>query len=169
MDLADEADDFGLSRALSEPLVQLRDSYLAAAAQIARTLEGLNALIARLGAAEIDEAPGSQPEPRRERTVRMEVRGGDIAGIMDFQEHLAGIDEVSRVSVIGLEGDRATLIVELARPEPPTVICMGCGKTLVEGGQAISHGLCESCATAFKSQRRVRPDRKAGDQSAATG
>jgi hypothetical protein len=181
-----ERDEYGLGRALREPLLELRDAYLAAAEQVLATLEGINELLAVHGLEGARAAPAAGlpidvPRPKaaaatdeseaRERTVRMEIRGGDIARMIDFQERLGQIQEVSRVSVIGLEGDRATLLVELDKPQAPTTICMGCDRVLAEGGPKVSHGLCDSCAAAFKSQRRVRgtPAAAPGDVAAAGG
>lgn len=179
-------DEYGLGRALREPLLELRDAYLAAADQVLTTLEGINELLALNGVEGPRAAPAAAPtgmqRPRtvpasresepRERTVRMEIRGGDIARMIDFQERLGQIKEVSRVSVVGLEGDRATLIVELDKPQAPTTICMGCDRVLAEGGPTVSHGLCDSCAAAFKAQRRVRTgmrEVRPGDVAAAGG
>ncbi|MFN8506814.1 MAG: hypothetical protein U0547_04525 [Dehalococcoidia bacterium] len=139
------------------PVRRLLDEYLAARAEIDTIIGTLSATLAEpprdpvtpAAALEPPEAAASAAGP-----LRIDVRG-DLARIMDFQERLGLVADVSRVSVVGLDHGRATIIVELGEVDDPTVICMGCGKTLVAGGRRQSHGLCDACATAFKAQRRV--------------
>lgn len=153
------SDASGVLAGLRAPLHRVLDEYIDARAELDSIIDTLRAALGdSLAQDERDipesHAPGT-PAERDNRAMRIEVRGGDIARIIDFQERLALVADVSRVSVVGLDNGRATLIVELGEPEDPTVVCMGCGKTLVAGGRHQSHGLCDSCATAFKSQRRV--------------
>ncbi len=154
---------------LRAPLANVLAEYLAARAELDRIIDALSAALGEPAALPDDHEPAPAASPA-DRAMRIEVRGGDIAHIIDFQERLALVADVSRVSVVGLDHGRATLIVELGEPDDPTVICIGCGKTLVAGGRHQSHGLCDPCASAFKAQRRVShqpPPAPADDQAAA--
>ena len=159
---------------LRAPVRRELDEYLAARAEIDTILGTLSATLAEPPPApQTPSAALQEPGPPAHSAapLRIDVHG-DLARIMDFQERLGLVADVSRVSVVGLDHGRATIIVELGEADEPTVICMGCGKTLVAGGRRQSHGLCDACATAFKAQRRVprhEPDMPLEHDEPATG
>ncbi len=108
-----------LSEAIAAPLLQLRQEYLAAAASIAQVVAGLEGLAGGLKGQKsarppAEPAPGGEtsPEPRGHR-VQVDVRGKGFGELLDFQERLANLQGVARVSINAIDNERATLIVEL--------------------------------------------------------
>ncbi len=109
-----------LGEALSAPLLQLRQEYLAAAAGIAQVVQGLEGLAGGLkgqrgsaGAAYPEPAEGGPREETRPRRVQVEVRGSGFGELLDFQERLSRLEGVARVSIHAIDNERATLVVEL--------------------------------------------------------
>lgn len=109
----------GLTEALSAPLLQLRQEYLAAAAGIAQVVAGLEGLAGGLKG-QRGSSPASRAEPgggmgqeARPRRVQVEVRGTGFGELLDFQERLSRLEGVSRVSIHAIDNERATLVVEL--------------------------------------------------------
>jgi hypothetical protein len=108
-----------LSEAIAAPLLQLRQEYLAAAASIAQVVAGLEGLAGGLKGQKsarppAEPTPGGQAasEPRGHR-VQVDVRGKGFGELLDFQERLANLEGVARVSINAIDNERATLIVEL--------------------------------------------------------
>ncbi|MCS7295415.1 MAG: hypothetical protein NZ761_08450 [Dehalococcoidia bacterium] len=103
-----------LRDAVAHPLLRLREEYAQAAKTIDAILRGLERLADELEAPQPTPAPARRPQPEAEPVrVQLEVRGGEFGRILDFQERLAGIEGVRRVSISAIDHERATLIVEL--------------------------------------------------------
>jgi hypothetical protein len=108
-----------LSEAIAAPLLQLRQEYLAAAASIAQVVAGLEGLAGGLKGQKSARPPAEPPpagqadsEPRGRR-LQVDVRGKGFGELLDFQERLANLEGVARVSINAIDNERATLIVEL--------------------------------------------------------
>ncbi len=108
-----------LAEMVSRPLFDLRREYIEAAASINSIVAGLEELTTR-GMKAQHAAP--QPPPPAEgptdtddlpAEIEVAVEGGDFGDLLDFQQHLSGIERVSQVSIRSLDKDRATLIVKL--------------------------------------------------------
>jgi hypothetical protein len=57
--------------------------------------------------------PAREEAPARPRSVQIDVKGEGFGNLLDFQEKLATLEGVSRVSINAIDNDRATLVVEL--------------------------------------------------------
>jgi hypothetical protein len=108
-----------LSEAIAAPLLQLRQEYLAAAASIAQVVAGLEGLAGGLKGQK-SARPPAEPPPAgqadselRGRRLQVDVRGKGFGELLDFQERLANLEGVARVSINAIDNERATLIVEL--------------------------------------------------------
>ena len=128
-----------IDEALTDPLLRLRDEYLAAGARIQDIITGLERLAAdalkgqHAGATTPAEGATSEQEPEqpsspprrdspeepRPRKVNVEVHGKGFGELLDFQEKLSSVPGVSRVSINAIDAERATLVVELHREPAP--------------------------------------------------
>lgn len=111
----------------------------------------MSALESGLGEANIEtEPPTTKPVSN---LTRVETPTGDLAAILSFQERLAELEDVLKVTVAGSTPGRTTFLVELAPAETQTlhnkVVCSSCGRLITEGVEPPSHGLCEDCAESF--------------------
>jgi phosphohistidine phosphatase SixA len=124
-------------------------------ARYRRASETLERLIDTLERAEeVQEEP-----PARPRIARIETDTGDIEAILAFQERLAAIDGVTKVTIAGSTPDRASFLVELESENDAAqaqIECSVCGKIIQPGTLPASHGLCESCREEFGGQPRAR-------------
>ena len=102
---------------LLAPLAHLREQYEAAVQGLQQVVDGLSGLAA--GAMKGQHGPGRirQPEEARQagrpRHFQVEVKGKGFGELLDFQERISGIEGVARVSIHGIDSERATFIVEL--------------------------------------------------------
>ncbi len=116
------------------PVLRLRDEYL----QAATGIQGLIAGLDQLAAAAFQTAASQRPQPEpaaaaaqelppeptpaeppklaRNEPVTLEVTGDGFGELLDFQERLAGLPGVARVSISAIDNERATLVVELDDP-----------------------------------------------------
>lgn len=111
-----------LARALAEPLLKLRDDYVAAISGIQSVVTGLEGLASGFkgqhsAAGQPAEAAAPGPNegegaPRLHR-MQVDVKGSGFGELLDFQERLSHLPGVSRVSISAIDNDRATLVVEL--------------------------------------------------------
>ncbi len=117
-----------LAELVSRPLFDLRQEYIEAAASINSIVSGLEELTTR-GMKAQHTAPPATPTPGAEHKAKVDdlpaeievaVEGGDFGDLLDFQQHLSGIERVSQVSIRSLDKDRATLIVKLHPREQET-------------------------------------------------
>lgn len=111
---------------LVAPLLKLRDDYLAAAGGIQAIISGLDSLAAAAFKGQ-RPAPTSSQEPQpaerpnlKPGRVHVEVKGGGFGDLLDFQERLAALPGVARVSINAIDNERASLIVELETAKTPT-------------------------------------------------
>lgn len=112
-----------IARALAEPLLKLRDDYLAAVTGIQTVVTGLEGLASGFkgqhGAAGESAQPAAPPETRadtpegRVHRMQVDVKGSGFGELLDFQERLSHLPGVARVSISAIDNDRATLVVEL--------------------------------------------------------
>lgn len=105
-----------LSATVRDPLVRLRDEYAEAAEVIETILRGLERITSELMPVTSSGAGRVLPTQARAREtmrVQLEVRGGDFGRILDFQERLAAMEGVVRVSISAIDQERATLMVDL--------------------------------------------------------
>lgn len=91
-----------------------------------------------------------QPHP----LVRLETGPADLSALLAFQERLAELDGVLRVTIAGSNESRTTFLVELEGgpsngTRPQRTVCARCGKVLTEGDLPTSHGLCDDCGNQF--------------------
>lgn len=121
----------GMAEALAAPLTRLRGEYLAAATQIESIVRGLEHLASGTLKAQHAPAPasGTGPEPSvapehdaeaaspRRRRIQVDVRGHGFGELLDFQERLSSVAGVARVTINAIDGERATLVVELENGE----------------------------------------------------
>ncbi len=122
-----------IEQALANPLLELRDAYLAAATRIQTLASGLDrlALGALKGQRAAAPSPSREAPPEREpdttepagrrdrpTKVNLDVRGSGFGDLLDFQERLSEVPGVSRVSINAIDADRATLVVELDQGPP---------------------------------------------------
>lgn len=103
----------GLQQAVTDPVLRLPDEYAQAARTIDTVLRGLERLADELEAPQPPPARPQAPTEAEPLRVQLEVRGGDFGRILDFQERLAAMEGVARVSISAIDHERATLIVEL--------------------------------------------------------
>lgn len=110
-----------LTEAMTAPIRNLRDEYRVALDDLQEIVRGLDRLATGVLKGQ-RPAPG-QPAPpvtveedeeSGVRTVRLEVKGGDM---LAFQERLAVMPGVRRASISAIDAERATLVVEL-EPTP---------------------------------------------------
>jgi len=166
---------------LLAPLDDLRDQYERALASMTDILEELSTLRARAsgtGNAALSSARTNvqsaplQPEreagsagTRGSRPIELQVRGADFDQLLDLQQRLSDLDDVTNVVVTGVEHGKATVLIEMREPEirrqpvspgvssppdrAPTLVCAWCEAVLSVGGPQISHGLCAACAQPF--------------------
>lgn len=114
-----------IAEALAAPLTALRTEYLATATRIQDIVSGLERIAegtlkgqhrpsqpsAPTPAA--PEAEDSQPTVVRPRRIQVDVKGHGFGELLDFQERLSSVDGVARVTINAIDGERATLVVEL--------------------------------------------------------
>jgi hypothetical protein len=104
----------------------------------------------------IEESPG---QPVHD-VARIQVRHASIEDLLDFQEQLARLPGVAGVSISAMGEGGAALVVEMRGGEPiprerdgddaaPTVVCTVCGRTIAQGSDQVSHGLCSDCTSSF--------------------
>ncbi len=111
-----------LTEALTAPIRNLRHEYQIALSDLQVIVRGLDRLAHGVlkGQHETGSASSSPPviveadEETGLRTVRVELKGGDI---LAFQEQLSTMDGVRSASISAIDAESATLIVEL---EPTT-------------------------------------------------
>lgn len=120
-----------LAEAIAAPLLRLRDDYLAAVASIQAVVSGLEGLASGFKgqhtAAGRPEAPsppaatpgdvGRPPASARPARIHVDVKGSGFGELLDFQERLSQLGGVARVSINAIDNERATLVVELERPQ----------------------------------------------------
>jgi hypothetical protein len=108
-----------LTDTLLAPLVRLREEYLAAATSIQAIVGGLDSLAAGAMKGQRTAAePQARPAPVREERheaprIQVDVKGQGFGNLIDFQERLAQLEGVARVSINAIDNDRANLVVEL--------------------------------------------------------
>ena len=104
-----------LSSSILGPLLTLRDQYV-------ETLGGLQALVSGIeglaaGAFKGQRGPASQPAPESTtdvpRSYEVGARASSFPALLAFEEKLAAVPGVGRVSIHAIDSDRATFIVEL--------------------------------------------------------
>lgn len=116
-----------IAEAITSPLLRLRDDYLTAVAGIQGVVSGLETLASGFKgqhslAGTPAAAPASTPAPDADapevpiQKLQIDVRGSGFGELLDFQERLSHLAGVSRVSISAIDNDRATLVVELERP-----------------------------------------------------
>jgi hypothetical protein len=112
-----------IAEAITSPLLRLRDDYLTAVAGIQGVVSGLENLAAGFkGQHSVAGTPAPAPASDAEapevpiHKMQIDVRGSGFGELLDFQERLSHLDGVSRVSISAIDNDRATLVVELERP-----------------------------------------------------
>ncbi len=116
-----------VAESLIGPLLRLRDEYLVASTGIQGIISGLDALassaFSRRGPAPTED-PAAPPSPNASARppatpsnepvpFQVDVRGQGFGELLDFQERLAHIPGVARVSISAIDNERATLVVEL--------------------------------------------------------
>ncbi len=120
-----------LAEAIAAPLLRLRDDYLAAVASIQAVVSGLEGLASGFkgqhnatGRPEAQSpapaAPGEASRPQasaRPARIHVDVKGSGFGELLDFQERLSQLGGVARVSINAIDNERATLVVELERPQ----------------------------------------------------
>jgi hypothetical protein len=117
-----------IAEALAAPLTALRAEYLATATHIQDIVGGLERIAegALKGqhrptqpSAPITpssaEPPVEEPAPTaaRPRRIQVDVKGHGFGELLDFQERLSSVAGVARVTINAIDGERATLVVEL--------------------------------------------------------
>lgn len=109
-----------MDEGLVSPLLKLRDDYLAAAGGIQAIVDGLDALAAAAFKGQRASGPSApRPAPVHFRppepadAIEVDVKGSDFGALLDFQEQLASIAGVGRVSIKAIDNERASLLVEL--------------------------------------------------------
>ena len=179
--------DNPLLAALLAPLDDLRDQYegaLASMTAIVAELAGLRARASGTGEAALSSAEAhvrpAPLEPEREgtsagtrgiRPIELQVRGADFDQLLDLQQRLSDLADVTRVVVTGVQHGKATLLMDMGEPEVPsqpvspgassppeglpTLVCAWCDAVLSVGGPQISHGLCAACAQPFMLGNRT--------------
>lgn len=113
-----------LSEGLVAPLLKLRDEYLTAASALQSIVQGLDGLAAAAFKGQRASAPAAIEEeqvraerPRLKPTrIQVDVKGGGFGELLDFQEQIAGLPGVARVSINAIDNERATLVVQLEGP-----------------------------------------------------
>ena len=111
-----------LTEAMTAPIRTLRDEYRGALEDLQEVVRGLDRLASgvlkgqRLPRGQAPGPPVSveTDEDTGVRTVRLEVKGGDM---LAFQERLAVMPGVRKASISAIDSERATLVVEL-EPRP---------------------------------------------------
>lgn len=122
-----------IAQALAEPLLRLRDDYLAAVSGIQSVVTGLEGLASGFkgqhtarssntaeAAEPAEPSHGTEtvsadagPGETRVHRMQVDVKGSGFGELLDFQERLTRLPGVSRVSISAIDNDRATLVVEL--------------------------------------------------------
>lgn len=108
-----------LREQLLAPLLQVRDEYAELLATLQSIVGGLDRLTQGTmkgqrssAAAEAAERPSGEPATPY-RQVDVEVRGSGFGTVLDFQERLAALPGVARVSIHSIDSEHATFSVEL--------------------------------------------------------
>lgn len=112
--------------------------------------ERLDSAIAALSAALGESQHLTAPESSQ--LARIETPTADLSTLLEFQERLAELDGVLKVTVAGSTGGRASFLVELASAETAMVnrtVCSNCGRLITEGIDPPSHSLCDDCKSQF--------------------
>lgn len=109
-----------IAEAIGAPLFALRDEYVQAAQELTSLAEAVNQLGWRTfkgqrGPTAADNGGADRPEtsPPIRTTVEVQVDSGNLGMLLDFQEQVAQLPCVARVSLSQVREDRATLTVEL--------------------------------------------------------
>ena len=126
-----------------QPLRDLLGRYRGLAARLETAIAALSGSLG-------DDSPPAAPRERPE-FARVETPTSDLTTLLEFQERLAELDGVMKVTVAGSTPGRSSFIVELA-PEARSanrVVCSNCGKVISEGVDPPSHGLCDDCRSRF--------------------
>ncbi|MCK6565251.1 MAG: hypothetical protein HUU14_01370 [Dehalococcoidia bacterium] len=122
---AGEASEGSVRESMVAPLLRLRDDYLAAAGGIQAIIAGLDSLAAAAfkGQHPAPAAGPAQAAPERPHLkatrVQVEVKGSGFGDLLDFQEKLAALPGIARVSINAIDNERASLIVELESARTP--------------------------------------------------
>lgn len=110
---------------LVAPLLRLRDDYLTAAGGIQAIIAGLDSLAAAAfkgqrpaPASGQQAAPPERPGLKPAR-VQVEAKGGGFGELLDFQERLATLPGIARISINAIDNERASLVVELESSDAP--------------------------------------------------
>lgn len=99
---------------LLAPLLQLRDEYAEVLESIQAIVGGLNAVVQ--GAMKGQRGSNASTRPGASTAVRdveVEVRSTSFGNLLDFQERLAAMPGVARVSIHGIDSEQATFVIEL--------------------------------------------------------
>lgn len=133
--------------AVQEPMETLLLRYRRVLAQVERN-------VALLEGVPPPVTPGATGQEAGSSLVRLETGPADLSALLAFQERLAELTGVLRVTIAGSNESRTTFLVELdpggnngARPQRS--VCARCGKVLTEGDPPTSHGLCDDCGNQF--------------------
>ena len=114
-----------IAEALAAPLTALRAEYLATATRIQDIVGGLERIAEGTlkgqhrpsqPSAPIPAAPDTEeamPTAARPRRIQVDVKGHGFGELLDFQERLSSVAGVARVTINAIDGERATLVVEL--------------------------------------------------------
>ena len=114
-----------VAESLLSPLLRLRDEYLVASIGVQAIIAGLDQLAsaAFTRRAATPPAPtdstGSKSSPGSRDAAapfQVDVRGEGFGELLDFQERLAHLPGVARVSISSIDNERASLVVELDEP-----------------------------------------------------
>lgn len=139
---------------------QLINECEASLRALEQSLPALRDARRRLGEPRDPEPVEASPGPSVHNVARIQVRHASIEDLLDFQEQLARLPGVAGVSISAMGEGGAALVVEMRGGEQPpaererneaapTVVCTVCGRTIAEGGEQVSHGLCSDCTGSF--------------------
>lgn len=150
----------GLAGALAAPLQAAAAEYAEAAATLAQ-MAGELAAIAR-------GEPADQPKPTEPvvageplpPTIQLEVHATDVGAVLDFEEQLATLPRVTRISMRGFSSGMATFAVDIG-PATADARCARCGRP-APSLPGVKLTLCDNCARSFRAQRRVSRGAAAG-------
>lgn len=128
-----------------------------AAHELAARYRALERFAAELASALEEASEHAAPvreheESLRPSVARVQTPTGAVGALLDFQEQLASLEGVLKVTVAGSTNDRTTFLVELEPDDEAhrhREVCVRCGRVLAEGMEPASHGLCEDCRSQF--------------------
>ncbi|MCC7366388.1 MAG: hypothetical protein IT303_18675 [Dehalococcoidia bacterium] len=126
------------------PVRRLESAYRETADLVERLAAGLDSLAA-------DLAAGAGVRTAAVAAVPVPVEADRIAKL---RKDVAGLPGVTEVVVAGSSDGVTRLLVQLggddrAEPVEPRVVCIECGRVVVDGDLPASHGLCPECVDRF--------------------